>query len=370
MSFANQVAIITGASSGIGWELAKSLARQGCAIGAVARRKERLEALVAEIQAAGGKAAWATADVTDRQQTFAAIHALRNQLGPVDLLVANSGIGKPTALEPINLDDIEQTFKVNTLGVVFAIAAVLPEMLQRGQGHLAAISSVAAYKGLPGESAYCASKAAVNAYLEGLRIHLCKTGIHVTTICPGFIETEMTADYKFKMPWIMKADRAAGLIVNALDRKKKVYNFPWQITPADEIDALAPRPDRPPLRDETRRQPRGTGVIPSRLALTAEPNALYIILGCNTHVVFSMEPPVNITQFQQNRAIFPQERLAAYEGRWVAFSGDGRSVLASGDTLDQVENQLVALGADPEKVFLERILGPEDDMILGGDLPA
>ena len=121
-------------------------------------------------------------------------------------------------------------FKVNTLGVVYAIEAVLPEMLQRGKGHLAAVSSLAAYKGLPGESGYCASKAAVNVYMNGLRIQLRTRGINVTTICPGFIKTPMTAVNTFYMPGLMEADQAAALIVRALARKRKVFNFPLVLT--------------------------------------------------------------------------------------------------------------------------------------------
>lgn len=192
MSFANQVAIITGASSGIGWQLAKTLAAQQCAVGVVARRRDRLDALVQEIQSTGGKGTCAVADVANRTQTISAIQALRDQLGPVDLLIANSGVGVPTTLEPLNIDEVEQMFKVNTLGVVYAIEAVLPEMLQRGKGHLAAISSLASYLGMPGESGYCASKAAVNVYMEGLRVQLRRRGIAVTLICPGFIDTPMT----------------------------------------------------------------------------------------------------------------------------------------------------------------------------------
>lgn len=230
MSFANKVAIITGASSGIGWELAKTLAAKQCAVGVVARRKDRLEALVREIEAAGGRAAFACADVSERMQIVPAIHRLRDQLGPVDLLIANSGVGMATLIEPLNIEDVEQMFKVNTLGVVYAIEAVLPEMLERGTGHLAAISSLAAYLGMPGESGYCASKAAVNLYMDGLRVHLRSRGIDVTTVCPGFIETPMTESNPFKMPWLMKADRAAAMIVRALERKKKIYNFPWQMS--------------------------------------------------------------------------------------------------------------------------------------------
>jgi short-subunit dehydrogenase len=230
VSFTNQVAVITGASSGIGRELAKELARQHCGVGVLARRKDRLVSLVDEIQAAGGRAASVAADVTDRAQTIAAIDDLRRQLGPIDLLIANSGVGLPTTLEPLNIDEVEQMFKVNTLGVVYAIEAVLPEMLKRGVGHIAAISSLAAYLGIPGESGYCASKNAVNVYLDALRVQVRRRGIHVTTICPGFIETPMTAVNTFPMPFLMKADRAAQLMVRALQCKKKVYNFPWQTT--------------------------------------------------------------------------------------------------------------------------------------------
>jgi short-subunit dehydrogenase len=216
MSFANQVAVITGASSGIGWALAKELARQGGKVGLIARRHDLLEALAAEIRQAGGTAALAAANVSDRAQTLAAIAEVRTALGPVELLVANAGVGVPTYLEPTNVPDVEQMFRVNLFGVLYAIEAVLPEMLRRGRGHLAAVSSMAAYKGLPGESGYCASKSAVNTYLEGLRIQLNSRGIAVTTICPGFIRTPMTAQNPFHMPWLMEPDEAARRIARAL----------------------------------------------------------------------------------------------------------------------------------------------------------
>src|SRR5438094_7211750 len=116
MAFANRVAVITGASSGIGWELAKLLAAANCAVGVLARRKENLERLTDEIRQAGGRAAYAVADVTQRQQTVDAIHALRQELGPVDLLVANSGVGQPTPLHPLDTPRVEHMIKVNLFG--------------------------------------------------------------------------------------------------------------------------------------------------------------------------------------------------------------------------------------------------------------
>ena len=240
MSFANQVAVVTGASSGIGWALARRLASEGCKVGLIARRRDLLEKLSGEIAQAGGVAAFASADVADREQTRKAIHEVAGKLGHVDLVIANAGVGAPTNLDPVNMADVEKMFAVNTLGVIYAIDAVLPEMLRRGRGHLAAVSSLAAYKGLPGESAYCASKAAVNVYLEGLRIHLRTKGIAVTTFCPGFVKTPMTAINEFKMPWVMEADEAARRIVEALRRRRKVYNFPWQLALLMRLTAWLP----------------------------------------------------------------------------------------------------------------------------------
>jgi short-subunit dehydrogenase len=240
MAFANQVAVVTGASSGIGRALAKVLAADGARVGLVARRREQLEELAGEIAAAGGTAAVAPADVGDRDQVRAAVEEVRGRLGPVDLLVANAGVGAPTLLDPMNVGDVEKMLRINTLGVVYAVEAVLPEMLRRRRGHVAAVSSLAAYKGLPGESGYCASKAAVNVFLEGLRIQVRSRGIAVTTICPGFVKTPMTDINPFHMPWLLEADEAARRIARALHHRKKVYNFPWQMALLMKLTAWLP----------------------------------------------------------------------------------------------------------------------------------
>jgi short-subunit dehydrogenase len=228
-SLANQVAVITGASSGIGWALAKELAAAGARVGLIARRRDRLDELAEEIRHGGGRAAVAPADVTDRRHVELAIQSITDQLGPIQLLVANAGLGIPTLRDPVNVDDVEQMFRVNVLGAIYAISAVLPGMLEQGRGHLAAISSLAGYKGLPGESGYCATKAALNTYMEGLRIHLRDRRIRVTTICPGFVRTAMTDVMDCPMPFVMEADEAARLIVRALQDRRKVCNFPWQM---------------------------------------------------------------------------------------------------------------------------------------------
>jgi short-subunit dehydrogenase len=240
MRFADQVAIITGASSGIGWALAQSLAAEGCKVGLVARRREQLAALAAEIESRGGTTAVGVADVAAREEAVAVIREVGARLGPVDLLIANAGVGAPTTVSPFNVGEVEKMFRVNVLGVIYSLEAVLPQMLERRRGHLAAISSLAAYKGLPGESGYTSSKAAVNVFMEGLRVQLRSKGIAVTTICPGFVKTPMTEVNEFKMPWVLTAEEAARRIVHALKRKRKVYNFPWQLSLFMKLAGWAP----------------------------------------------------------------------------------------------------------------------------------
>ncbi|HYH65135.1 MAG TPA: SDR family NAD(P)-dependent oxidoreductase [Urbifossiella sp.] len=228
MAGANLTAVVTGASSGIGRALAVALARQGWRVGAVARRADLLEELARDVRGAGGVIETAVADVADRAGLAAAVQGLERTLGPVELLIANAGMGGDTGAVQMNVPQVEAIMRVNFLGVVYAIEAVLPGMIARGRGHLVGISSVAAFKGLPGAAAYCASKAAVNAYLEGLRIELRKHGVAVTAVCPGFVRTPMVAKNP-PMPFLMEPDAAAERILRALPRRPKVFAFPWRM---------------------------------------------------------------------------------------------------------------------------------------------
>jgi len=236
-SLRNKVVVVTGTSSGIGRELAKRLAAEGCRVGLVARREANLRELAAEI---GEAACVATADVRDPASLGTAVATIRRTFGPIDLAIANAGVDRPTRLDPVNVADVAEMFHVNVLGMVHTFAAVLPEMLERRSGRLVAVSSLAAYRGLPGESAYCASKAAVNSYMDGLRIHLRGTGVLTTTVCPGFVRTPMTAHHPFAMPGVMTAEVAAGRIVWAVKRGRKVCDFPWQVSLATKLSRWVP----------------------------------------------------------------------------------------------------------------------------------
>ena len=223
-----RVAVVTGASSGIGRALARQLAAENLRVGLIARRQDALDELASQIKGEEGTAYAAAADVSHREALHRAVRAIEESLGPIDVMVANAGLGLPTRLDPLNIAEVEATFQVNLLGVIYSIEAVLPGMLRRGAGQIVAVSSLAAEKGLPGESAYCASKAAVNVYLEGLRIAVRKRGITVTTICPGFVDTTITPMDAAATPFQISAAKAARRITRAILRREQgVIRFPW-----------------------------------------------------------------------------------------------------------------------------------------------
>jgi short-subunit dehydrogenase len=223
---ANQVAVITGASSGIGWALAEVLAVQGCRLGLIARRRDLLDQLAGKLRATGTVVEVAAADVADRDQLLEGFVQLRQKLGPVDLLIANAGVNTPTKLEPFDAENQLHLFRVNLFGVIVSIEAVLPEMLTRGTGRIAAVSSLGGDRGVPPFGAYCASKAALNTYMDALRVQVRGRGVTVTTLCPGFVRTPMIEDVPRPKRFCLEPDEAARRMVRAIERGTAVYRFP------------------------------------------------------------------------------------------------------------------------------------------------
>lgn len=238
----DKVALITGASSGIGRGLATELARRGAAVGLLARRADVLRAIVKEIEDAGGRARALPADVTDATSVRVAVDDLSTEFGPIDLLFANAGIGTTTHAAELKAEQVASVIYVNVIGVSNSVTAVLGPMIKRGRGQLVAISSLAAYRGLPKSAAYCASKAAVSAFFESLRLDLHGSGVDVTIIHPGFIKTPLTAGREAKLPWLMEVSDAVNKILKATEAHKKSYAFPWQLATIVRAGMLMPIP--------------------------------------------------------------------------------------------------------------------------------
>lgn len=229
MYWQDKTVMITGASSGIGYGLALELSRRGAKLGLIARRAEKLAELVREIEATNGKAIALPADVMDVNSLVAAATQLRSAFGPIDVLIANAGVGATVDGAELKGSTVAGVINVNVLGAANSVEAVVPEMVQRGSGQLVVISSLAAYRGLPKSAAYCASKAAVSAFFESLRLDLKPRGIDVTIIHPGFIKTPLTAGRHAQMPFLMELEEAVQKITSAIEKRKKSYAFPWQL---------------------------------------------------------------------------------------------------------------------------------------------
>jgi short-subunit dehydrogenase len=225
----NKVVMITGASSGLGRGMALEIAARGGHLGLLARREDLLNEIVDEAKKRNVKAVAATADVRDAKAVREAADRFRKELGPIDIMIANAGIGTADHAASLTPEHAANVIGINVLGAVNSVAAVLPEMVERKQGRLVAISSLAAYRGLAKSAAYCASKAALSAYFESLRIDLRHAGIGVTTIHPGFIKTDLTAGRHSKMPYLMELDDGVRRITTAIEKEKKTYAFPWQL---------------------------------------------------------------------------------------------------------------------------------------------
>ncbi len=242
IDWSQKAVLITGASSGIGSALAVELGRRGAALGLLARRAEALQEITRKIENAGGRALALPADVRDAEAVRAAADELRARFGRIDVLVANAGIGATTGAGDLRASEVANVININVLGAVNSVTAVLPEMIAQGSGHLVAISSLAAYRGLPKSGAYCASKAALSAFFESLRLDLRGTGLDVTIIHPGFIKTPLTEGRHAQMPFLMELGDAIKKIIRAIETRRRSYAFPWQLASIVRAGMLMPNP--------------------------------------------------------------------------------------------------------------------------------
>ena len=230
---------ITGASSGIGAALAQYYAQRGAVLGLLARRKTELESLAASFTV---PVHTYPADVRDSSALQAAAADFIAHHGSPDVVIANAGVSTGTLTEfPEDLASFQEVVDINLMGMVKTFQPFVAAMRTKGRGKLVGIASVAGYRGLPGAAAYSASKAAVISYLESLRVELAASGVKVITVCPGYIETPLTAGNPYPMPFLMSPDVAARKIADVIEQGKSFAVIPWQMAIVARIMHVAPR---------------------------------------------------------------------------------------------------------------------------------
>ncbi|MEZ6184521.1 MAG: SDR family NAD(P)-dependent oxidoreductase [Planctomycetota bacterium] len=220
---------ITGATSGIGRELAEQYAANGVVLGLAGRRQDRLEEVAEAARARGAVAHVYPLDVVEREACAEAARDFVTAAGGVDLVIANAGMACVDRLETGDALPQAQTLSVNLLGVVHTLLPFVPTMVAQKRGQLVAVASVAGFRAVPWHTAYCASKAAVQALMDGYGMQLEEHGIRTTTINPGFVVSEITDKNDFHMPFLLTTERACRKIRRAIHKQKRVYTFPWQM---------------------------------------------------------------------------------------------------------------------------------------------
>jgi short-subunit dehydrogenase len=220
MDLRGKVVWVVGASSGIGAATASELEARGATVAISARREQELE------RVSCGRMLVVPVDVTNAAAVAAAADRVREVHGRIDVAVLAAGWWQQMDARAWDTEVFDRHVQVNLVGTSNAIAAVLPEMLERGSGVIAGIASVAGYRGLAGAEAYGATKAAQINLLEALRVQVRRSGVRVTTVCPGFVRTELTAGNAFPMPFLMDADEAARAICDGLERGRTEIVFP------------------------------------------------------------------------------------------------------------------------------------------------
>lgn len=216
--------LITGASSGIGAEVARLFLDRGDSVIACGRSHEKLDAAVQRFS--NERFLPFPLDVTDAFAVQETVHAIEEGQGPIHMALLNAGTYTPTPVKDFNPAAIKTMMDVNVLGMANMLAALIPRMTGRGEGHLALMASVAGYRGLPMAAGYSASKAAVIAMGESLKAELDGQGVKVQVVCPGFVKTPLTDQNEFPMPYLMEVEDAAERIVHGLDSDRFQIAFP------------------------------------------------------------------------------------------------------------------------------------------------
>lgn len=254
MTVAPAHVFVTGASSGIGAALARRYAGPDVRLTLTGRNRDRLEAVASACRARGSETAVGICDVRDAEAMRAFIEEIDGR-SPIAMLIANAGVGGEQVIAGPSGEKAEiarMIFEINVVGVVNTIVPLLPRLVAREKGHIVIMSSLAAFVALPDAPAYSASKAAVRVYGKALAHLLAPRNVRVSVVCPGFVDTPMSASLPGPRPLLWSAERAADAIAAGLARGKNEICFPWALSMLARTSAYLPQVIVQPLRRAVR----------------------------------------------------------------------------------------------------------------------
>ena len=240
MNFSNKVVLITGASSGIGYYLAKSLPKENCSLALISRRKNLLDQLASEIKDKVNEVRTYECDVRNINDVRNTYQQIKSDFGKIDVAILNAGTSQRADIRNYSYEIAKRIFDTNVFGIINFVDQLLPDFIQKKEGMIVGVSSLAESRGFPRSGFYNASKSAVSLMLESLRIELRPYGIKVITVKPGFVRTPFIDKNEFYMPSIVDVDKAVQIIVDGLKKEKKIIQFPFTTVIGSKIAKLMP----------------------------------------------------------------------------------------------------------------------------------
>lgn len=240
MHFNNKVILITGASSGIGKELAVQLAEEKCSLALLARRKNLLDNLSDQLKTSFANINTYSCDVADANNVKEVIDNVRKDFEKIDIAILNAAVGCKSGVNDFSTEKGKRAFDINLFGITNCIESLLPDFLARREGVIVGVSSLADSRGWKGSGFYAASKAAETILLESLRVELKTYNIKLITVKPGFVRTPMSAGNKFPMPFLMDVDKAAKIIIRGIKKEKRLIQFPLPTVLGSKLVRLVP----------------------------------------------------------------------------------------------------------------------------------
>lgn len=240
MNLNNKTVLITGASSGLGYDLAKGLIKENANLILLARRLDKLKELQKEITELSGTSSIYECDVSNKKNVHSVFNKIFLDNKIIDVVILNSGVSHRAWIKNFNSEHAEEIFKVNVLGMIYCAEAVLPYFINKKSGMVVGVSSLADVKGFPGSGFYCASKSAATTFLESLRIEAKYYGIKVLTVKPGFVKTPMTDKNEFKMPFLLDVSESTKQIIKGIKKEKRLIHYPLQLVLSIKLLKLLP----------------------------------------------------------------------------------------------------------------------------------